>query len=477
MRLLGIICVGVLFAACGGGSKKQSTGPGPSGGGDTTADKTDASAPAPKGGGEDKPAPAPTPGNKSLYERLGGTPAITAVVEEFVARTTTDPRIKDRFFNTDATNLKKQLVDFVCMATGGPCKYTGRDMATVHGGMELVDDEFNALVEDLVGALDKFKVPEKEKGELLGALGPLKPQIVTPADKLKPIDDKKLEQVKKVAAGLKDKEAQELLGLAVTAGKRGQRNYAEQIFSRVEMKVGPKAVASVASVFREGAPTRVTTATKTLKDEGPQGEVGKVEEEPAPPPKAKVGSLTGNLKIDGKAPSGIGVVMLTPTKGGGKKRVAKTRIIEQRGKQFAPHVMAIPAGSTVSFPNYDGIYHNVFSLSKTKAFDLGMYKNGETREMKFDKPGIVRLGCNLHAAMSAYLIVVDAPHYVMVDKDGKFNFKALAPGKYKVQVWNENGGDPMSSEVEIKEGENSKDFDLKAAPPGISPDKFGVSRG
>ena len=178
MRLLGIICVGVLFAACGGGSKKQSTGPGPSGGGDTTADKTDASAPAPKGGGEDKPAPAPTPGNKSLYERLGGTPAITAVVEEFVARTTTDPRIKDRFFNTDATNLKKQLVDFVCMATGGPCKYTGRDMATAHGGMELVDDEFNALVEDLKKSLDKFKVGPQEQQDLLGALGPMKPDIV-----------------------------------------------------------------------------------------------------------------------------------------------------------------------------------------------------------------------------------------------------------------------------------------------------------
>jgi plastocyanin len=350
-------------------------------------------------------------------------------------------------------------------------------MTTAHGGMELVDDEFNALVEDLVGALDKFKVPEKEKGELLGALGPLKPQIVTPADKLKPIEQKKLDAVTKLAATLKDKEAQELLGLAVQAGKRGQRNYAEQIFSRVEMKVGPKPVASVASTFRAGAPQRITTATKTLKDEGPQGAVGKVDEEPAPDAKAKVGSLGGSLKIDGKAPSGLGVVMLTPVKGGGKKRVAKTRIIEQRGKEFAPHVMAIPAGSTVSFPNYDQIYHNVFSLSKSKSFDLGMYKNGETREMKFDKPGIIRLGCNLHAAMSAYLIVVEAPHYVVVDKDGKFNFKALAPGKYKVQVWNEMSGEPMNADVEIKEGENAKDFDLKASPPGISPDKFGTSRG
>lgn len=467
MRTLGIIVVGVL-AACGGSKPKDTTPPPPPSGGGETADTTPAVAPAPT---PDKPA------NKSLYDRLGGTPAITAVVEEFVTLTTTDPRIKDRFFNTDPVNLKKQLVDFVCMATGGPCKYAGKDMVTAHGGMEVVDEEFNALVEDLVAALDKFKVPEKEKGELLGALGPLQPQIVTPADKLKPIDDKKLAQVTKLQAKMKDKEAAELLGLAVQAGKRGQRNYAEQIFTRIEMKVGPKAVASVAKVFREGAPTRVTTATKTLKDEGPQGAVPKAEDEPAPPPKSKIGSLTGNLKIDGKAPSGLGVIMLTPTKGGYKKRVAKTRIIEQRGKEFAPHVMAIPVGSTVSFPNFDQIYHNVFSLSKTRAFDLGMYKNGETREMKFDKPGIVRLGCNLHAAMSAYLIVVKAPHYVVVDKDGKFSFKALKPGTYTVQVWNELSGEPMTAEVEIVEGENSKDFDLKASPPGISPDKFGTSRG
>src|SRR5690606_38726123 len=215
------------------------------------------------------------PANKSLYDRLGGTPAITAVVEEFVTLTTTDPRLEDRFFNTDPVNLKKQLVDFVCMATGGPCKYAGKDMVTAHGGMEVVEDEFNALVEDLVAALDKFKVPEKEKGELLGALGPLKPQIVTPAEKLKPIDDKKLAQVTKLQGKTKDKEAAELLGLAVQAGKRGQRNYAEQIFTRIEMKLGPKAVASVARVFREGAPKRVTTATKKLKDEGPQGAVPK----------------------------------------------------------------------------------------------------------------------------------------------------------------------------------------------------------
>ena len=481
MKSVKIINVGLfaLLVACGGGSKPKTTPPPPPNGGGETGGgvgQTDAVAPTPTGGGDAaKPAPA---AEKKLFDRLGGLPAITAVVDEFVTRTTQDPRIKERFYNTDAANLKKLLVEFVCVATGGPCTYTGRDMTTAHGGMDLVDDEFTALVENLVGALDKFKVPEKEKGEILGALGPLKPQIVAPADKLKPIDEKKLAAVTKLQGTIKDPRAAELLGLAVTAGKRGQRNWAEQLFSRAEMITGPKPLASVAATFRAGAPTRITTATKKMEDKGPQSEVAA--NDPADEPKAaagaKVGVLNGSLKIDGKAPTGFGVVMLTPVKGG-KKRTPKTRIIEQRGKQFAPHVMAIPVGSTVQFPNFDSVFHNVFSLSKSKAFDLGMYKSGESREMKFDKPGIIRLGCNLHAAMSAYLIVVEAPHYTMVGKDGAFSFKSLAPGKYKVQVWNEQSGDPMNAEVEVKEGDNSKDFDLKASPPGLAPDKFGTSRG
>src|SRR5262249_25569022 len=143
---------------------------------------------------EPAPAPAPAP-DRSLFERLGGMPAITLVVEEFVGRTTSDPRIKQRFFNTDANQLKTLLVEFVAQATGGGVEYAGRDMASAHAGMDLVDDEFTALVEDLVAALDKYKVPAREKGELLGALGPLKPQIVVSPDKLKPIPDAKLAKV------------------------------------------------------------------------------------------------------------------------------------------------------------------------------------------------------------------------------------------------------------------------------------------
>ncbi|HEU0032698.1 MAG TPA: group 1 truncated hemoglobin [Kofleriaceae bacterium] len=121
---------------------------------------------------------AAKPADKSLYARLGGKDAITAVVDDFVANVVADDRINAFFKNADATNLKKQLVDQICEATGGPCKYTGKDMKTAHMGMGIKDEHFNALVEDLTKSLDKFKVGEKEKSELLGALGAMKPSIV-----------------------------------------------------------------------------------------------------------------------------------------------------------------------------------------------------------------------------------------------------------------------------------------------------------
>ena len=134
--------------ACGGSSKKAE---------DTTANTAEA---------------------KSLYDRLGGKDAITAVVDEFVANVAADTRINAMFANADIPNLKTKLVDQICEATGGPCKYTGKNMKDAHTGMNIKDADFNALVEDLVKALDKFKVPEKEKNELLGALGKMKDDIV-----------------------------------------------------------------------------------------------------------------------------------------------------------------------------------------------------------------------------------------------------------------------------------------------------------
>lgn len=114
----------------------------------------------------------------SLYDRLGGKPAITAVVDDFIANVAADSRINRRFASTDIPRLKGLLVDQICAATGGPCTYMGKDMVASHRGMNISQDEFNAMGEDLARTLDKFKVPAKEKGELLGAIGGMKPDIV-----------------------------------------------------------------------------------------------------------------------------------------------------------------------------------------------------------------------------------------------------------------------------------------------------------
>jgi hemoglobin len=125
----------------------------------------------------------PAKADKSLYDRLGGKTAITAVVHDFVAAVAADKRINSFFAKSTPASLKKleaNLVDQISAATGcTTCKYTGKDMKTAHAGMNIKEADFNALVEDLVKTLDKYKVPEKEKGELLTPLAAMKGDIVT----------------------------------------------------------------------------------------------------------------------------------------------------------------------------------------------------------------------------------------------------------------------------------------------------------
>ncbi len=122
-----------------------------------------------------------TKSEPSLYRRLGGRDAIANVVGDFVANVVKDDRINQRFKGfqpAQVEKLKTNLADQICEATGGPCAYLGRDMKAVHTGMRITDAEWNATVEALVKALDKYKVGAKEKGELLALLGPMKKDIV-----------------------------------------------------------------------------------------------------------------------------------------------------------------------------------------------------------------------------------------------------------------------------------------------------------
>jgi len=120
---------------------------------------------------------------KTLYDNLGKKKGITAVVDDFVGRCAGDSRINGFFKATAAdpkrlAKFKMNLVDQICQASGGPCKYTGKSMKEAHAGMGVSTADFNALVEDLVAALDKFKVAEADKNTLLGVLGPMKGDIV-----------------------------------------------------------------------------------------------------------------------------------------------------------------------------------------------------------------------------------------------------------------------------------------------------------
>lgn len=273
------------------------------------------------------------------------------------------------------------------------------------------------------------------------------------------------------------KEAAGLLEKAEAARGRGNRSFAEQLFSSAELIVGVEAVADLAELFRKGAPPRVTTPLKTLPPGAPQPEVAGASDDDEPDDKPKKGTLAGTLAAEGGAADAFAVVTLEPADGKFRRRAPRQRVMEQRNRQFAPRVMIVPVGSTVTFPNFDPVYHNVFSTSEVKSFDLGLYRNGQSRDMTFEREGIISLGCNLHANMSAHIAVVSAPHYA-VARDGKFNFKSLDPGKYRLRAWSERSVEPVVQEVVIKPDRNVVTVKLKVgAARGPMPDKFGVSRG
>ena len=114
-------------------------------------------------------------------------------------------------------------------------------------------------------------------------------------------------------------------------------------------------------------------------------------------------------------------------------------VVDQRDKTFIPHVSVVTTGTNVRFPNNDAVFHNVFAYYNAKKFDLGMYPQGKTKEVRFDKPGIVALLCNVHSEMSAYIMVVSTPYYAITDKNGRFEMRDVPPGSYTLRAWHESG--------------------------------------
>ena len=128
-------------------------------------------------------------------------------------------------------------------------------------------------------------------------------------------------------------------------------------------------------------------------------------------------------------------------------------VLDQRNETFVPYVLAVTVGSTVDFPNSDRIYHNVFSLSKPKRFDLGRYPRGRSRSVRFDQPGVVRVFCEIHSHMSAFILVFAHRYFATTDAEGRYRIEGVPPGDYTLAVWNDGA---VRARREVRVGERGR---------------------
>jgi plastocyanin len=159
------------------------------------------------------------------------------------------------------------------------------------------------------------------------------------------------------------------------------------------------------------------------------------------------GSVTGLAKAGGKLAPDVVVWLEAPD----APRPREGRfVIQQRNMEFFPKVLAAPVGATVELPNYDRIFHNVFSFSSGKPFDLGLYPTGASKRIKLDRAAVNRLYCNIHPHMAAYIVAVDSPYYATTDKAGAFAIRGVPAGRYTYRAWR-SGGNTLTATVSVSD--------------------------
>lgn len=150
---------------------------------------------------------------------------------------------------------------------------------------------------------------------------------------------------------------------------------------------------------------------------------------------------------------GVKAPALTPTS-------ATNVVLDQKNITFAPHVLPVQVGATVDFPNSDPIFHNVYSISEAKKFNLGMYPKGMKKTVTFDRPGIVELRCNVHSEMKAYILVKDTPYFARTNRTGSYAIPNVPAGTYKITLWHEQLPAQQKSITVAADGSVTADFDF-----------------
>lgn len=139
---------------------------------------------------------------------------------------------------------------------------------------------------------------------------------------------------------------------------------------------------------------------------------------------------------------------------------ARSIVLDQKNITFVPHVLAVQVGATVDFPNSDPIFHNVYSISEAKKFNLGMYPKGMKKTVTFDRPGIVELRCNVHSEMKAYILVKETPHFAATSRLGTYTIPNVPAGNYKITLWHERLPAQQKSISVSADGSVTVDFDF-----------------